>query len=333
MDWLFHLPAWVKVGGAFGGILVLNWRGVPLGLAILLFSLLLPVWAGTGMSGLIFQIASFAHPQNYLLPLLILLLLFFTESLNRTGRMERTITALKEWLKSKHIILAGLPALVGLLPMPAGALFSAPFVAAVDERNELSPPHKTAVNYWFRHIWEYWWPLYPGVILAMQYSKLTAVTFFLIQLPSTAAAVLGGYLFILRRVKTKDSGERGYGAVNRTEVLSAMGPIGLLVLLSLLGSALLPLWGVEGAAANLIAMLAGLVVALAAVFRGHTTRFRSALTMLRSRNTWLMVALVVGIQLFSAALQCPLDGAGGTSLRACAMSLSAPAFPSSPSSC
>jgi hypothetical protein len=45
--------------------------------------------------------------------------------------MERTIGALKEWLKSKRIIMAGLPALVGLLPMPAGALFSAPFSVAM----------------------------------------------------------------------------------------------------------------------------------------------------------------------------------------------------------
>ena len=43
--------------------------------------------------------------------------------------------------------------------MPAGALFSAPFVAAVDEGGELESSHKVAINYWFRHIWEDWWPL------------------------------------------------------------------------------------------------------------------------------------------------------------------------------
>jgi len=312
MDWLLHLPAYIKVGGSFLGILMLNYFGLPLGLAILLFSILLPLWAGTGMNGLYYQIESFSQPQNYILPVIILLLLFFTESLSKTGRMERTIGALKEWLKSKHIILAGLPALVGLLPMPAGALFSAPFVASVDEKKELELSHKVAINYWFRHIWEYWWPLYPGVILAMQYSRLPVITFFLIQIPFTLAAVLGGYIFILRRVKGEDEQNRGYGKMDIGEVFSAMGPIGLLVTLSILGSAVLPLWGIEGTLANLIAMLIGLIIALGSIFSGHAAAFRPSLRMLKRMDTWLMIALVVGIQAFSAALLCPFNAGGDT---------------------
>ncbi len=312
MEWLLYLPAYIKVGGSFLGILLLNYFGLPLGLAILLFSVLLPLWAGTGMDGLYYQITSFTQPQNYILPVIILLLLFFTESLSKTGRMERTIRALKEWLKSKHLILAGLPALVGLLPMPAGALFSAPFVASVDEKEELELSHKVAINYWFRHIWEYWWPLYPGVILAMQYSRLPVIAFFLIQIPFTFAAVLGGYIFILRKVKGKDDQDLGYGRIDTGEVLSAMGPIGLLVIISLVGSAVLPLLGIEGTLANLIAMLIGLIIALGSIFSGHAEAFRPSLRMLTRLDTWLMIALVVGIQTFSAALLCPLDAAGAT---------------------
>jgi len=312
IDWLLHLPAYSKVGVSFLGILLLNSSGVPLGLAILLFSILLPLWAGTGMGGLYYQIASFGEPQNYILPVIILLLLFFTESLSKTGRMDRTIAALKEWLKSKHIILAGLPALVGLLPMPAGALFSAPFVAAVDESGELELSHKVAINYWFRHIWEYWWPLYPGVILAMQYSRLPVIAYFLIQIPFTIVAVISGYIFILRRIKKKDDKGVGYGKIDTGEVLSAMGPIGLLVMISLVGSAILPLMGIEGTLANLIAMLVGLIAALVAIFSGHAAAFRPSLRMLMCIDTWFMIALVVGIQAFSAALVCPVDATGAT---------------------
>jgi len=137
MDWLLNVPAYVKVGSSFLGILLMTRFKMPLGVAILTFSVLLTLWTGTGLKGLSFQIDSFALPQNYLLPVIILLLLFFGDSLNKTGRLDRTIVALKSWLRSKHIILAGLPALVGLLPMPAGALFSAPFVDAVDQNKEI----------------------------------------------------------------------------------------------------------------------------------------------------------------------------------------------------
>jgi uncharacterized protein len=312
LEWFLHVPAYVKVGCSFLGILLLYRLRVPLGVAILAFSTLLTLWTGAGGHGLRYQIASFALPQNYLLPLIILFLLFFSDSLNKTGRMDRTIAALKSWLKSKHLILAGLPALVGLLPMPAGALFSAPFVDAVDQEQEIEPPLKVAINYWFRHIWEYWWPLYPGVILAMQYSGLSAVQFFFIQMPFTLVAILGGYLFILRKVDRPDEHGEKDGRLDTAAVLSALGPIGLLVLISLAGSVLLPLAGIEGTLANLIAMVVGLVMALVAVFAGHRSAFGNTLRMLKRVDTWLMIVLVIGIQAFSAALSCPVDNAGST---------------------
>ncbi|NPU84513.1 MAG: DUF401 family protein [Syntrophaceae bacterium] len=312
MDWLFALPAYAKILGSFLGILLLNRFGAPLGVAILSFALLLTAWTGTGLQGFIYQVETFILPHNALLPPIILLLLFFSDSLKQTGRMERTIAGLKAWLRKKQLIIAGLPALVGLLPMPAGALFSAPFVAAMDEEKELAPARKVAINYWFRHIWEYWWPLYPGVILAMQYAGLSVLTYFLIQVPFTAAAILGGYLFILRGIGRRGKGAgRENGSWNAEAVFSAILPIGILVLVSILGSAVLPPLGVKGTLANLLAMLAGLLLALAASFAGHGSTFRPALSLFRKRETWLMVVLVLGIQAFSAALVCPLDGTGG----------------------
>jgi len=312
MEWLLNLPAYVKVGSCFAGILLLYRLKTPLGVAILVFSALLTLWTGAGRQGLNFQIRNFTLPQNYLLPVIILMLLFFSDALNKTGRMDRTIVALKGWLRSRHIILGGLPALVGLLPMPAGALFSAPFVDAVDHAREIEPKLKVAINYWFRHIWEYWWPLYPGVILAMQYSGLPAVTYFLIQVPFTLAAVAGGYLFILRAVKKTGAEGGGNGGFDTAGILAALGPIALLVLISITGSALLPLAGIGGALANLIAMVVGLAAGIAAVFSGHLPALNPSLRMLKRKDTWLMIILVIGIQAFSGALLCPVNAAGST---------------------
>jgi uncharacterized protein len=85
-----------------------------------------------------------------------------------------------------------------------------------------------------------------------------------------------------------------------------------LVLISLVGSALLPLLGVEGTLANLIAMVVGLAAALAAAFTGHASAVGSTLLMLKRVDTWLMLVLVIGIQAFAAALSCPVDAAGST---------------------
>jgi hypothetical protein len=312
VETITSVPAFLKVGVSFLGILVANRACLHLGYSILLFSVILSLWAGTGPRGIALQLADLARPENYLLTVIVLLLLFFTEALSKSGRMAKTVTALRDWLRSRRLLIAGLPALVGLLPMPGGALFSAPLVASVDAENELDENHKVAINYWFRHIWEYWWPLYPGVILAIRYSGLPVAAYFLVQMPFTIVAVLGGYLFILKKVERRHGEGDQNNTLHPAGALSAMGPIALLVTLSVLGSALLPLAGVGGTLASLLAMFAGLIASLLWIFAADPRSFGPSLVLFRDRNTWLMMILVVGIQLFSSVIKYPLDAAGAT---------------------
>ncbi|MEW6367801.1 MAG: DUF401 family protein [Acidobacteriota bacterium] len=294
----------------FASILMVTRLKVPLGLSILLHSLLLTAWSGAGTEGFLHQAESLLLPENYLLLVLIYLLLFFTEALNVTGRMEQTVNALKRRFRSMRFLIAGLPALVGLLPMPGGALISAPLLDSVDTRKQLDPAHKSILNYWFRHIWEYWWPLYPGVIMAVKYAAIPAGLFFMIQMPFTIAAAVIGYFLLLRRVNTEDRVGDGealdFGAVSSTLV-----PIGLLVGTSIAGSFLLPLSGLNDTLANIVSVLLGLLLALLLVFHNNGRVLRKAARMTRSKSTWLMMLVVLGIQAFSTTLKTPL-GHGAT---------------------
>jgi Uncharacterized conserved protein len=304
---LITIPAFVKVGCSFLGMLVLYQFGMPLGFSILFWAGMLTLWTGAGLAGLHYQASSFLMPQNYFLLVAIFLLLFFTEALSATGKMKRTIDALTEWFTSKRLLLGGLPALVGLLPMPGGALFSAPLVASVDGHREILPAHKAAINYWFRHVWEYWWPLYPGVLLSVKYSGLPLGVFFLVQMPFTVAAILGGYFFILRGVKKETNGRTQNARLDMRSAGSTLVPIGLLVIVSMAGSMLLPHLGVATELASLVAMVAGLVLGLVVIFNKNGTAFRTSLRMLRTKNTWFMMVLILGIQAFAGILKCPLD--------------------------
>jgi integral membrane protein (TIGR00529 family) len=313
MDFLLHLPSYVKVGASFFGILAAYRFGLGLGYSILGFAVVLTLWTGTGLTGCMFQVRSLLLPENFLLLAVILLLLFFTEALDKTGKMKRTINALEEWLKSPRLLLAGFPALIGLLPMPGGALFSAPLVAAVDGDNRLKPAHKAAINYWFRHIWEYWWPLYPGVILAIKYSGLSSWLFFLIQMPLTLAAAASGYAFIMRHVGSGQERAK-MGKLDKSEAASTLWPIAVLVVVSLAGSFLLLGAGMTRMLANMVAMVAGLGIGLVAIFWKNTGAVRRSLTMFSKKNTWEMMLLVLGIQVFSGALTVPLFPGGGSTL-------------------
>ena len=64
----------------------------------------------------------------------------------------------------------------------------------------MSPLLKTQVNYWFRHILEFSWPLYPGFLLAVDMAKLPVWFFSLLMMPMIFVSITAGYLFLLRKV-------------------------------------------------------------------------------------------------------------------------------------
>ncbi|MBD3242261.1 MAG: DUF401 family protein [Chitinivibrionales bacterium] len=326
MELLLHVPVTVKVGLMFAAILGLNRLGVPLAFAVIASAIGLVAWSGAGLAGIGWQIRECLDVANLLMLLVILLLLFFTEALRVSGRIPRTVEALRGWLNRPRLLLAGLPALIGLLPMPGGALVSAPMVASVAPESDLAPEHKIAINYWFRHIWEYWWPLYPGVVLALRYSGLPVGAFYLLQAPFTLAAVAGGIVFLLRGGSFRASESTGE-ALNVRAIAAALWPIATLVAVSIVGAALMRRTEGLGDAANLWGMLLALLVALTLVFLRAPQAVLPSMAMFRRWKMWSVVLVVAGVQLFSAALAVPLSDGGGTLVSAMADELAAFGIP------
>jgi integral membrane protein (TIGR00529 family) len=93
------------------------------------------------------------------------------------------------------------PAMIGLVPMPAGALVSATALRDLSNRMGLAPERVTFINYWFRHIWETSLPVYPAIIatsiiLSVQLSSVT-----LTLLPMTALVIALGTVSSYRMLK------------------------------------------------------------------------------------------------------------------------------------
>ncbi len=81
------------------------------------------------------------------------------------------------------------PALIGLVPHARGAIFSAPMVKELGNQSGLNPEQLSFINYWYRHIWEYWWPLYPGVLLAVTLAGTGLWIVVLVMWPLTVTTV------------------------------------------------------------------------------------------------------------------------------------------------
>ena len=196
-------PILVKILISLSIILITNKLIKNLALSILAGTIVLAVWSGHS-AGTIFSISwnKFYSLDNAMLSAIIFLVIWLSSQMAKAGIMEDLVNTIKAKLSIKGAI-AVLPAIIGLLPMPGGAIFSAPLVDDCDEKNVIDPVLKTKINYWFRHIWEYTWPLYPGLILTSDIANLPIWQLFLLGLPMTAAAVGTGYFFLLRKVKNQ----------------------------------------------------------------------------------------------------------------------------------
>jgi len=311
MNVIYSLPAFVKIGACFSLMLAMYRFKIGLGWSVLISTLLLTLMTGTGMDGFVYLARSFVAPGNFLMLLVIMMLTFFSDALSHTGRMEKAVNAFRGIFKDQRLLMGGLPAIIGLLPMPGGALFSAPFLASVDEKQSLSPEQKSAVNYWFRHIWEYWWPLYPGVILAIQYCGLPFGFFLLIQAPFTLASIAGGYVFLLRPLVTKEKGT-AQPTVSLGQALQTLWPVGLLVLISVAASFLLPHAGLSAGMANLYGMLGGLCITLTLIFRADFATVKKSCRLFAMPSTWMLALVIAGVLAFSSVLQMPLNAQAHT---------------------
>lgn len=117
--------------------------------------------------------------------------------LRTTGIIEGFMAAMKPLLRSDRVLLAFMPTFLGLLPSLGGAIFSAPMVEQASKKFSLSPEKKGAINYWFRHVWEYGNPIIPGVLLASQITGIPLGTFVANMIGYTLIALLLGVAFIL----------------------------------------------------------------------------------------------------------------------------------------
>ncbi|WP_156802637.1 DUF401 family protein [Coprothermobacter platensis] len=86
--------------------------------------------------------------------------------LRRSGALTRLTQNFIKLLGDYRLTSAVMPAVMGLLPSPGGARFSAPLVAETLAHSNVPDQEKAFINFWFRHIWEPILPVYPGTLMA-----------------------------------------------------------------------------------------------------------------------------------------------------------------------
>ena len=201
-----NLPAIARLGIVFLLMLVLLRVKLHIGWTLCVGAIITGFWFGQSVMEVLAGIGAAAGSGRYIILVsLIMFVLVLNHSLRSSGQINRIVDAFFNICRRPRTTLLFFPALLGLLPMPGGALFSAPMVEAVGKPLDVSAEDKTLINYWFRHIWEYCWPLYPGIILTAQFTGYSIAVIIVAQAPLMLICALAGFIFFLRHLKGRQS--------------------------------------------------------------------------------------------------------------------------------
>jgi len=295
-----------KILIVFFGVLAVSRIRIPLGVGLICGGLVLDLWAGKNPELLPADLwQALMRPELWLLAVTITLIMEIGHFM-ASEENGNAIILLARRYGGRHgqaLSLVLIPAAIGLVPMPGGALFSAPLVGRTAHNSSTSPEWKAAVNYWFRHIQEYWWPLYPVVIVTLSIFTLQTWQFMLVQIPFTFVSLAAGYFFLLRRqtfsYTTEETAEQ-----NMPSIVQVLMPIVIIVLATLLlpGFFHRTVPGLNPASWKLLSMLTGLLVSLIIIWRSRKKHSRKMFSDLASAKTLNVFVTLAGVMIFESLL-------------------------------
>lgn len=303
---LFKAMPFLKVMFAFAIMLAGMRLKIGLGVSILAgglvlgwcFGLGLADWASTGVLAL-------TQEKFLYLTAIVGLILILSGAMEKSGQSRRLMEALSGYLTSPRLRLIFFPALIGLLPMPGGAVFSAPMVKTVSEDMRISNSDRAVVNYWFRHVWELCWPLYPGIILTIALADITILDLISKTWPGTPVMLAVGWFFFLRP-GVLGAGELMPIPISAGKSKRAVFREGLPLLIAIGGAI-----GFESAIASLAPALDFELGVVAALFLGvvcvmaqnSQLGVRFLREVLTSKGLWSMILVIVAIFVFKDVMQ------------------------------
>lgn len=282
-------------------------RKLALGHCFSLGALILGLLFGmTPLAILRSTLLALSHPKTLSLAAVVSLILILSHSLEAVGQMQRLLDRFQGLIRIQAVNIVVFPALIGLLPMPGGAIFSAPMVKNLGCRGQLNAADLSYLNYWFRHIWEYWWPLYPGILLITAIGGLNLWSLVLTALPMTLVAVVAGYWPLRRKISFFNRTPSGADAgLNHSPwpFLRELTPIWMVIVLGIAIGGGLSHLSLFGEIAKESGLIISLVLAILLVWHTNNVSVATRRKILINRKVGILVYMVASILIFKGILE------------------------------
>ncbi len=272
-------------------LILVSSRKMELGYALFLGALLLALFFRMDGPGFLRSVyAGVFNTQTGVLVASIFLALILSEALKNSGQMEVIVKTCLNLLHDIRMATFVLPALIGLLPMPGGAYFSAPMVETALQGTSLGREKKLFANYWFRHVWEYINPLYPGIVATVALTGLDFRELVRFNVWLSLAAIVGGafIVFFLNRRSFPAAKEEYAGSVKQARsFLLGVFPVVLVLILVIFSR---------------LTILPALVAGLAAFFLLNRFTLKDIGVTVKQALSLKMLLLLLGIVVFKEVL-------------------------------
>ena len=141
-------------------------------------------------------------PRTYDIIFALYFVMCLEIELRTSGALAGMVHALQRFFSSNRVTLAVMPAFLGLLPSLGGARFSAPIVEEASKGLGLTSDHQAAINFWFRHIFEFSSPIIPGMIMACNIAGVAYSEFIMHLCWLTVLMFSVGWFVLIRPIKT-----------------------------------------------------------------------------------------------------------------------------------
>jgi len=198
--------AFISIIISLAGLVTLLRLKVKIGMAMVisacLLAALLRVWP-TDVVGTLtveWQNQPLTRTTGYLfvsLTALLLLVNVIGAAMEEIGLSQRLVPAMQGLFRSRRFALALIPLMMGMLPTPGGIMLSAPMLREAGDKIGVERSRLAAINYFFRHLWEPIWPLFPVVPFIQSLLGISALTLFCYHIALTGAGGLFGIFVLL----------------------------------------------------------------------------------------------------------------------------------------
>lgn len=262
-------------------ILALLMKKMPYGYAVVISTLIFIVLASPESLLPVFLRTASSYETAELVSLIILVNVL-ASVMKGLGMIDDFVSEIMKFLSPKNSLVV-LPAFMGLLPIPGGALMSAPLIERSADSLKLKPHVLAFSNIWFRHIVMPVFPLTPSIIILANFTGVGIYEFILHMIPFFVIMTLAGYLFL--RDVPKTSAERGRGDLRK--ILRSSTPIIIPVLLNSLG----------------LSLLFSIILGIASAFFLRKVPLKDALMLLRRGWSNNLFFAIFGVMFFKNALQ------------------------------